>query len=1170
MAGLDFSTMNDGQKEIVTTLDRPLFVEAGAGSGKTYTLTQRIAWALTEGSGRDGAAYLDDVSQILVITFTNAAAREIKERVRSTLRAQGMNGQALKVDSAWISTIHGMCSRILRRHALDLGIDPAFRIASGNEADELLYEAALEVAGDARRSSRKTPGMEALFRDFDFGARMQGGDYTGILAAALALRQSAIASPGGFADLWVPPAAEPSSVIEEVERAFGALSAQKLTPKAKDAVMPSLEALSAFLALAPGERTSGRAGETLACVKLPSYSKAIAEARGEAKAELALAHAELALGATRPAMEALVELAQGIDSRYRALKRKSSLLDNDDLISEALSALESSPEVAADYEGRFRLVMVDEFQDTDAKQLKLISMLSAGGQQLTTVGDSQQSIYRFRGADVSVFHGRGADLPDEDRVQLAVNYRSHADILAFVDRVCGGEKGVLDHFMHLDPDGSEKSRRRHEMGYPAKGLPRIDVELSVAGRGATQAQRAVGALAIATRLRAYADAGIDPGRMALLLRAGTHADLYIDAIRKVGLECIVTGGSSFTSTAEARAMQALLHYLANAHDTASGLFPLLASPIFGLAADDFICLATTSQPKIDAPAKRSVARGFETMQFRGQKEPSLRLARAHDILVRARQMARRHPVADACTFVVRESGWLSRLASEGAEGLAKSANVMAALRYIRDLTQDLGLGPARAAGEFDRWLQISKIPPATLSGGRSSAVQVMTVHASKGLQFGVVAVAECWADPLGATIAEGSSGRDGRRTVIVPPKDFAYAAPDEVPEDPKTLGEWYAKLRADDHDSEAAEATRLLYVALTRAEEALILGISASRLKDGALRPQLAAAVADDLFGPELPEPGTSWLGYGGSAKACVHTVRIEPQTLEDGSKGLLCDTGGVLPEAEGLLPEDPASLVAPVADSEAEPSFCLFEREEDRLASETRLGRLREGVFSYSGARERMAEMAGPDFAGPGEMDSLAARIPARAERAAEQEGAPQPLDEDKATNLGSAFHILAQGMAETGQFPDEGRIAAMARRWRLSRRAEGRLRTALGRWWGSSVRKEAFAYEHHAAEMPFFSRAHSALGDYVEGAFDLLAWNDCGHALLVDYKTGDTTLTGEEIYARHHLQADLYARVLQDAGFAEVECRFVCVELADAEAPAEPFCVAYRYDGQHEAKRW
>lgn len=98
----------EDQASAIEYLQGPLLVCAGAGSGKTYTLTQRIAWALLPGSGEAGKPFLNSVDEALVITFTEKAAGEIKERVRSTLRAEGMLEEALKVDSAWISTIHGM------------------------------------------------------------------------------------------------------------------------------------------------------------------------------------------------------------------------------------------------------------------------------------------------------------------------------------------------------------------------------------------------------------------------------------------------------------------------------------------------------------------------------------------------------------------------------------------------------------------------------------------------------------------------------------------------------------------------------------------------------------------------------------------------------------------------------------------------------------------------------------------------------------------------------------------------------------------------------------------------------------------------------------------------------------------------------------------------------
>ena len=111
--------LTSGQQACIRTLDRSLVVAAGAGSGKTFTLTQRIAYALESGA-------LDDIERVCAITFTNKAAGELKARIKAELRARGLADQALKVDDAWISTIHGMCARILRAHALELDLDPAF------------------------------------------------------------------------------------------------------------------------------------------------------------------------------------------------------------------------------------------------------------------------------------------------------------------------------------------------------------------------------------------------------------------------------------------------------------------------------------------------------------------------------------------------------------------------------------------------------------------------------------------------------------------------------------------------------------------------------------------------------------------------------------------------------------------------------------------------------------------------------------------------------------------------------------------------------------------------------------------------------------------------------------------------------------------------------------
>ena len=147
-----------GQAACVNTLDAPLAVSAGAGSGKTYTLTRRIVHALESG-------FIDDIGQVLAITFTSKAAGEIKSRVKGALRAGGMTEQALKVDDAWVSTIHGMCSRILRAHALELGIDSAFIVADEATVKTLLDASLEEVLGGRDDLVSVAQGIEPVRLD---------------------------------------------------------------------------------------------------------------------------------------------------------------------------------------------------------------------------------------------------------------------------------------------------------------------------------------------------------------------------------------------------------------------------------------------------------------------------------------------------------------------------------------------------------------------------------------------------------------------------------------------------------------------------------------------------------------------------------------------------------------------------------------------------------------------------------------------------------------------------------------------------------------------------------------------------------------------------------------------------------------------------------------------
>lgn len=132
---MNLDSCKEGQRLTITTFDRPLMVAAGAGSGKTFTLTRRIAYGLLAGEGKSGG--LRSVDEVLAITFTVKAAAELRDRIRGLLREEGLVEESLKVDDAWVCTIGSMAARILRENAFEVGIDPAFEVVDEAEASYL-------------------------------------------------------------------------------------------------------------------------------------------------------------------------------------------------------------------------------------------------------------------------------------------------------------------------------------------------------------------------------------------------------------------------------------------------------------------------------------------------------------------------------------------------------------------------------------------------------------------------------------------------------------------------------------------------------------------------------------------------------------------------------------------------------------------------------------------------------------------------------------------------------------------------------------------------------------------------------------------------------------------------------------------------------------------------
>ena len=1212
---MDLSTLMPQQLQIVKTLDRPLFVSAGAGSGKTFTLTRRIVYALSPESG----PFVEHLDQVLAITFTKDAAAEIRDRVRRALIDEGMDEEALTVDDAWISTIHGMCSRILRAHALELGIDPEFTVLT--DTDELMNQAVEHVLARATAPDA-APELAASLKSLYVWYPMAGeggpfGASTTIKGLVRELLELSSQLPGGMDDVRVARGQADISALADAYRA--ALGASKA---ATEKAQVALDAIDAFEA---SDKTMADAARLMMSCTMPRASKAFPKEQVELlKAEAADAFINIVLACGGPALDALVGLARSVEIEYRALKADQSALDNNDLLRMAYEALRDYPAIRAAYEGRFKMVMIDEFQDTDQMQVDLIRYLTGAGERtLCTVGDAQQSIYRFRGAEVEVFRRQerkvgasgaieaaadaaaAADAPAGELVKLVRNFRSHDEVLRYVARVFDGDDGgLMQGFLDLEASDKREDKLK------AKASRRQ--ALLVAG-GSTQERTQAKARAIAERFRALADKKQPQGSMVLLLGRMTNADVYAQAFRDQGLDCVIAGGSVFAQAAEVQTIRALVCALANPADTAQGLMPVLASPMFALGAQEFLALATKLDEQTGETSRRNIDAGIMSdCDVPGLQNLPL-VTRAREVLRYAFRRVGRGSFAVIARDVVNASGWFVRLAQRGPEGKAIAANVLKALDAVAEAEAEFGNSPRSIALAFDRFLA-GKEAPGALNEEGNGAVRIMTVHASKGLEYPVVAVAECFGVHKSSGAAQMGRIDGGAQVVALPArfdgvkladgtfvkgddvkKQFEHAfkgkgtslwLPPELMEDVCATGspaEAFARLRNDDLQLSLEERARLLYVAMTRARELVILAMDAGVSRGKVTAPAFDAEtdLTYDVLrrilptdGLEMPQLDADRLVFDNSQPGDYELI-----SLADFTFGEQAFESNASLDAEGRLvrgdaePEGAGADASAAVPGPADPEPDAFE-----LVYPQAVG-VRMGTCPYPTRDSYSYSSIAAALHAEGEDRTAEARVPMdEAGDDAESDGS-EMTDADVAAAelagnpmaLGSAFHAACQWLIEMGtdELPAE-RADALARLWHLTPEQRERFDVALNRWLRSSVRAELLAWPCVRAEAPFFSLGCEDVdiaryGAYAEGAIDALATNpaDPSRALVIDYKTGGTSdETPDQLLEKHALQARVYADVLHKAGFETVTVKFVRVEQPDPTLfvePAEPQVVTY-----------
>ncbi len=894
---MNLDTLTPQQRDCVQHVDGPLLVSAGAGSGKTFMLTQRIAYALLN----PDISGVNDVDELLAITFTEAAAAEIKARVRNKLREEGLGEQALKVDACWISTIHGMCSRILHENALELGLDPAFGLIDDTDRDAAIADC-IEAA------LKESDAYDALLAEYD--------TRTGDDAARTMVRELIDAAAnvrGGLDAVRAFPLMGPSQIAQEMLDAVIAVDAAARTDVSatgkQGTIAPKIRDMAegpygtrCFEQLAATDATYEQVYAAVGNVETSLYSGAkepFATAVAAFRQTVIDMRLECELGLAGAAREALVRLARDVQGRYEACKRELGSLDQNDLLLKTLDAFEAHPEVRERYAHRFKLVMVDEFQDTSGLQIALISHLTEGDRRLCTVGDAQQSIYRFRGADVATYlqHKRHMnDLVASGGMvrELDKNFRSHGDIISFVNRVFGQER-VFDpkDFIKLGFDETHADKPGN--AFPA--VPRVEVIVTASPRTGgpnTDDRTFAEAQALAERFCALHETGSANCRwadMVILLGGMTNAGVYAQALRDRGVPCTIAGGSGFKTTAEAQAVRALACALANPYDDVQ-LGQVLAGPAFGLGSDELLGLARGCDGR-----GRGFWAGLASCAA-GERPPHghawpARVRLAASVLAHAVGLVGARPLSEAVLEVAQESGWLERLQADGAQGMAQAANFFKAHRLLAGIEDD---DPSRgAASTSQRYAAMLdgglKERPGTLNTDEQDAVRILTIHSSKGLEYPVVALADFYAKPRSGKLTLEGVGEE----VLLSLKPGVSAGRVNVKDAPKLTEKMVERLveagilaepSLDDGDlmagqaqraiaghaafEELAEQRRKFYVGATRPREALIVAVKLSITKTAKAGDDCVGDVRSALFGDGEWRNVPEGIDYGGTTPAVV------------------------------------------------------------------------------------------------------------------------------------------------------------------------------------------------------------------------------------------------------------------------------------------------------------
>ena len=849
-------------------IENHICVTAGAGSGKTTVLVERYLKILREGNV--------DPQEIVAITFTDKAAAEMKERIIEELslheeperseQDNSLQGFREKMSTAHISTIHAFCSSILREFPFQAGVPANFSILQGIDQKLLLQETVKKILRDAAtneedehrdaftRLLQRYGGQQKLVdllstminqRDAlehlmeEIYRYPNDTEIRGALQKRVRERQEEI-QERLMSTIDIPEFIRCLNTVLQVAKGKKADGAKNLMHQLEGQYETSLNSpeVPTFLKEIAQLITTGENQNTKIATQsflpksidrtgiadeidfLVATSKKIknipilekekddktddVETDDEAKANEVETDDDFLLSTIHD----LLKLYTRISQAYRTAKLSQGKLDFTDLQLKTRDLVRNNAEIRQKLVDRHKYYMVDEYQDTNELQYELVMLLTneLTAANLFIVGDPKQSIYAFRGADVRVFTKTKEKIVDNggDDIRLTENFRSLRDTVGFVNYF----------FNHLMGDGKETE---FEVAYevltqarPIKSNGTVEIllgkqdedladEYSLIAHHIKSITTNGGTIYKRGKDGQEAEHSIEYGDIAILIQTRTHLPNIENALLEADIPYLTTGGVGFYQRQEIYDIWNYLNFLNDPKENQISLAAVLRGPAFGISDTELYEISCRKEKKF-----------WDKVQ--NYKEPSDNLRTAIATLKRHKQFAPRMPVNQLIVTIVNETGMIGTLKT-GKQGQQRWVNYQKLLEHARNFD---GNETKQILPDFIEFLNIlieeerreGQAPIEASSG----AVEIMTIHASKGKQFPVVILPRL--DRKGQTDREPfiDEAFGIGFSPLNPDKDYSKTEPDIV-----------THMKNRTNEKEIAEKKRLFYVGTTRACDRLIL-----------------------------------------------------------------------------------------------------------------------------------------------------------------------------------------------------------------------------------------------------------------------------------------------------------------------------------------------------------